>query len=439
MDLKEKLVSSFLAFENNVDVENPVHDIRSNAIKTFETKGFPSKKEEAWKYTSLKGLQKIDFSVFPKKESTLEYKDVKKYFLHEIDTYKIVFIDGVYSSYLSETTHDGVDICLLSAALTKPMYKQVIDVYFNKVASKDESLTTLNTAFSKEGAYIYIPKSQVPKKPIEIIHFSTGNENALLLQPRNLVVVEENAELQIIERHQSLTDNEVLTNAVTEIFAAKNAIVDYYKVQNDNANASLIDNTYVDQKGNSSIVKFHTFSFGGKLTRNNLNFYQNGEYLDSVMKGVTILGDKQHVDHHTLVHHIEPNCESHQDYKGIYGENSTGVFNGKIIVDKIAQKTNAFQQNNNILVSDKATINTKPQLEIFADDVKCSHGCTIGQLDEDALFYLKSRGIPQKEARALLMYAFANNVLESVRIPELKQRINKLIAKKLGVRLGFDV
>lgn len=439
MDLKEKLVSSFLAFENNVDIENPVHDIRSNAIKTFETKGFPSKKEEAWKYTSLKGLQKIDFSIFPKKESSLEYKEVKKYFLHEIDTYKIVFIDGVYSSYLSETTHDGVDICLLSAALTKPMYKQVIEVYFNKVASKDESLTNLNTAFSKEGAYIYIPKSKVPKKPIEILHFSTGTEAAVLLQPRNLIVVEENAEVQIIERHQSLTENEVLTNSVTEIFAGKNAIVDYYKVQNDRTNASLIDNTYVEQKGNNSVVSVHTFSFGGKLTRNNLNFYQNGEYLDSVMKGVTILGDKQHVDHHTLVHHIEPNCESHQDYKGIYGESSTGVFNGKIIVDKIAQKTNAFQQNNNILVSDKATINTKPQLEIFADDVKCSHGCTIGQLDDDALFYLKSRGIPQKEARALLMYAFANNVLESVRIPELKKRINTLIANKLGVRLGFDV
>ena len=270
----------------------------------------------------------------------------------------------------------------------------------------------------------------MPKKPVEIIHFATGNEASLLLQPRNLIVVEENAEVQIIERHQSLTSNEVLTNAVTEIFAAQNAIVDYYKIQNDASAASLIDNTYIDQKSKSN-VNVHTFSFGGKLTRNNLNFYQNGEYMDSTMKGVTILGDKQHVDHHTLVHHIEPNCESHQDYKGIYGENSTGVFNGKIIVDKIAQKTNAFQQNNNILISDKATINTKPQLEIFADDVKCSHGCTIGQLDEDALFYLQSRGIPKKEARALLMYAFANNVLESVRIPELKGRVNKLIAKKL--------
>ncbi len=438
MDLKEKLVSSFLVFEDNIDVDNDVHDIRSKAIKNFEAKGFPSKKEEAWKYTSLNSLQKIDFSLFPKKESAIEYKDVKKYFLHEIDTYKIVFIDGIYSSYLSETTHDGVDICLMSAALTKPMYKPVIDVYFNKVASKDESLTTLNTAFSKEGAYIYIPKNKAPKKPVEIIHFSTGNEAALLLQPRNLIVVEENAELQVIERHQSLTTNDTFTNSVTEIFADKNAIVDYYKLQNDANTASLIDNTYTDQK-DTSIVSVHTFSFGGKLTRNNLNFYQNGERIDSVMKGVTILGEKQHVDHHTLVHHIEPNCESHQDYKGIYGEKSTGVFNGKIIVDKIAQKTNAFQKNNNILISDKATINSKPQLEIFADDVKCSHGCTIGQLDEDALFYLQSRGIPKKEAQALLMYAFANNVLESVKIPELKTRINKLIANKLGVRLGFDL
>ncbi|NKI26765.1 Fe-S cluster assembly protein SufD [Arenibacter nanhaiticus] len=438
MDLKEKLVSSFLAFENNVDVDNPVHDIRTAAIKNFEAKGFPSKKEEAWKYTSLNSLQKIDFSIFPKMESNLEFKDVKKYFLNEIDTYKIVFVDGVYSSFLSETTHEGVDVCLMSSALNKPTYKAVIDVYFNKIACKDDSLTSLNTAFSKEGAYIYIPKNKIPKKPIEIIHFATGSEAAALLQPRNLIIAEENAELQIIERHQSLTTNEVLTNAVTEIYAAKNAIVDYYKIQNDAHSSSLIDNTYIDQK-DASHVKVHTFSFGGKLTRNNLNFYQNGERIESTMKGVTIIEGKQLVDHHTLVHHIEPNCESHQDYKGIYDENATGVFNGKIIVEKLAQKTNAFQQNNNILVSDKASINTKPQLEIFADDVKCSHGCTIGQLDKDALFYLQSRGIPKKEARALLMYAFANNVLESVRIPELKTRINKIIANKLGVNLGFDL
>lgn len=437
MELKEKLVSSFMAFENTVDVDSPVHDIRTEAIKHFENEGFPTKRQEAWKYTSLNAVLKHNYSVFPKHEEALEFKDVKKYFIHDIDSYKIIFIDGKYSSHLSQTTHDGIDVCLMSLALTKPKYQLIIENYFNKIATKD-GLSSLNTAFSAEGAYIHIPKNKLVEKPIQIIHFSTGNEAALMLQPRNLVVVDENSHVQIIERHQSLTDNPVLTNSVTEIFANKRAIVDYYKIQNDRETASLIDNTFINQK-QESIAKVHTFSFGGKLTRNNLNFYQNGERLDSTMKGITIIGNKQHVDHNTLVHHIEPNCESHQDYKGIFDDNATGVFNGKVIVEKEAQKTNAFQANNNILVSDKASINTKPQLEIFADDVRCSHGCTIGQLDESAMFYLRSRGIPEKEARALLMFAFSNNVLDSVKIPEIKNRITKIIANKLGVNIGFDL
>mgnify|MGYP000347083743 FL=1 len=438
MELKEKMLSSFMALEQELDLSSPVHDIRSTSLKTFETLGFPTKKDEAWKYTSLARLLKNDYSIFPKKESSIELKDVKKYFLYEIDSYKVVFIDGIYSPFLSDTTHDGIDVCLLSAALSKPKYKEVIEKYFNKVAAKDESLTALNTSFAKEGAYVFVPKSVIAEKPIQIIHFSTGEQGDFLLQPRSLIVVEENAQVQIIERHQSLTPHEVLTNSVTEIFAAKNALVDYYKIQNDRIDASLIDNTFVAQERDSN-VNVHTFSFGGKLTRNNLNFTQNGEYIDSTMKGITIIGDQQHVDHYTLVNHVQPNCESHQDYKGIYADKSVGVFNGKIYVDKIAQKTNAFQQNNNILLDNKATINTKPQLEIFADDVKCSHGCTIGQLDEDALFYLRTRGIPKREAKGLLTYAFANNVLESVAIPALKTRINKLIATKLGVNLGHDL
>ncbi len=437
MDLKDKLVSSFMAFENQVDIDTPVHDVRCEAIKTFEEKGFPSKRDEAWKYTSLNSVLKHDYSVFPKTENAIEFRDIKKYFIHDIDSYKIVFIDGKYSSHLSQTTHDGIDVCLMSSALSKPKYQLIIENYFNKAATKD-SLSSLNTAFSQEGAYIHIPKNKVVEKPIQVLHFSTGNESALMLQPRNLIVVDENSHVQIIERHQSLTDNPVLTNSVTEIFANKRAIVDYYKIQNDKQSASLIDNTFVKQKRESH-ASVHTFSFGGKLTRNNLNFYQEGERIDSTLKGVTIIGDKQHVDHNTLVHHIEPNCESHQDYKGIFGDSATGVFNGKVYVNKEAQKTNAFQANNNILLSDKASINTKPQLEIFADDVKCSHGCTIGQLDESAMFYMRSRGIPEKEARALLMFAFSNNVLDSVKIPEIKQRITKIIANKLGVNLGFDL
>ena len=438
MELKDKLLASFMAFEEKIDTHSELHEVRSNAIKNFEDKGFPTKKEEAWKYTSLNAILKNDFSVFPKKDNAIEFKDVKKYFLHEIDTYKVVFIDGIFSSFLSSTTHDGLDVCLMSSALTKPKYKMVIDSYFNQIASKEESLTSLNTAFSLEGAYINIPKSKVVEKPIEIIYFSTGTEAALMVQPRNLIIVGENAHVQIVERHQSLNSNPVLTNSVTEIFSQKRAIVDYYKVQNDVQTANLIDNTYIAQKQESRVA-VHTFSFGGNITRNNLNFYHQGERIDSTLKGITLIGDKQHVDHYTLVQHATPNCESHQNYKTILHDSATGVFNGKIFVEKEAQKTDAFQQNNTILIGDKATINAKPQLEIFADDVKCSHGCTIGQLDESAMFYMQQRGIPKKEAKALLMYAFTSEVTNSVKIPELKAKIARIIADKLGVNMGFDL
>jgi len=438
--LQEKLLASFLAFENkgNIDLDSKVHEIRTQAIEAFEKKGFPTKKDEEWKYTSLNSILNTDYSIFPENDASVDLKDVKQYFLHEIESYKIVFMDGIYSSFLSDTTHEGADICLLSAALKKPKYKMIIDHYFDTITSKDDSLTSLNTAFSKEGAFINIPKNTVVEKPIQIIFFSTGSEKEMMLNPRNLIIVGENSHVQVYERHQSLNGSVILTNCVLEIFAHKRAIVDYYKVQNDKENASIIDNTYVQQKQNS-IVTVNTFTFGGKLTRNNIEVYHEGEYITSNLNGITIIGGKQHVDNHTLINHKFENCESHELYKGIYDDSATGVFNGKVIVDQKAQKTNAFQQNDNILIGDKASINAKPQLEIFADDVKCSHGCTIGQLDERALFYLQSRGIPKKEAKALMLFAFGNDVVEKIKIPALKTRITKLIAEKLDVELGFEM
>lgn len=437
MKLKEKIITSFLELENKgiLDLDSNIHKIRSEAILDFEKRGFPTKKDEEWKYTSLKSILNEDYSLFPSAENTVELKDVKRHFIHEIDSYKIVFVDGVFSTFLSDTTHEGMDICLMSSALKKTKYKILIDHYFNTITNKD-SLCSLNTAFADQGAFIHIHKNKVVEKPIQIMYFSTKNKHKLLLQPRNLIVVDENAQVKIIEKHQSLDNQTVLTNSVTEIFANKRAIIDYYKIQNDSVKASIIDNTFIQQKDNSTVT-INTYSFGGKLTRNNLEFHQNGERIESNLNGITILNNKQHVDNHTLIKHNQPNCESNELYKGIYDDNSTGVFNGKVIVDKLAQKTNAFQQNNNILLGKKATINSKPQLEIFADDVKCSHGCTIGQLDEIALFYMQQRGISKKEAQGLLLYAFGNDVVEKINIPELKLRITDLIADKLNVKLGF--
>ena len=435
--LKEKLLSSFLAFENEKDVDAYVHGIRTKAIKNFEQEGFPTKRLENWKYTSLKKTLQHDYKLFPSKSQTLEFKDIESFLINEIESYKIIFVDGKYCSHLSETTHDGMDICILSSALTQSKYDLVIENYFNKISKKD-GITSLNTAFSSEGSYIHIPKNIQVDKPIQIIYFSTGKDESVFYQPRNLIVVDENSQVEIIEKYHSLNENNVLVNTVTEIYADKKSIVKHYKIQNDNNTSSLIDNTFVSQEHSSS-YNLHTFSFGGELVRNNLNIFQNDERIESSIKGITIIDENQHVDHNTLIHHRKPNCNSYQDYKGIFGGKSVGVFNGRVLVEKEAQKTNAFQANNNVLVSDKAVINTKPQLEIFADDVKCSHGCTVGQLDKNALFYLRSRGIPEKEATALMMYGFANKVLTSVGIPEIKARINRIIAEKLGVQIGFDI
>ena len=435
--LKEKLLSSFLAFENEKDVDSYVHDIRTQAIKKFEEEGFPTKRLENWKYTSLKKTLQHDYKLFPSKSEALEFKDIESFLINEIESYKIIFVDGKYCSHLSETTHDGMDICILSSALTQSKYDLVIENYFDKIAKKD-GITSLNTAFSSEGSFIHIPKNIQVDKPIQIIYFSTGKNESVLYQPRNLVVVDENSQVEIIEKYHSLNDNSVLVNTVTEIYADKKSNIKHYKIQNDNNTSSLIDNTFVSQEHSSS-YSLHTFSFGGELIRNNLNIFQNDERIESSINGITIIDDNQHVDHNTLIHHRKPNCNSYQDYKGIFGGKSVGVFNGRVLVEKEAQKTNAFQANNNVLISDKAAINTKPQLEIFADDVKCSHGCTIGQLDKNALFYLRSRGIAEKEATALMMYGFANKVLTSVEIPEIKARINRIIANKLGVDIGFDI
>ncbi len=436
--LKDKLESSFLVFENELNGHSNkyIHKTRQEAFKVFEKQGFPTKRDEEWKYTNLKPILKQDFKVFHRGENTIDFKDVRRYFLSDVDSYKLVFIDGKFSSWLSETTHEKFDICTFGSMLEK--YPEVADKYFNKALPQNESLAAINTALASEGAFIRIKKNQTVEKPVQLIYFTSEQEQGAMQQPRNLIVLEENSEVKITERHQSLSSHDVFTNSATEIFVEKHARLHYYKVQNDSKQASIIDNTSVKQYSRS-VVNMGTFSFGGKLVRNNLNFFLEEEYTETYMDGISLIGDGQLVDHHTLADHKMPNCYSNETYKGIYDGNAKGVFNGKVMVHPHAQKTNAFQQNNNILLTDKASIDTKPQLEIFADDVQCSHGCTIGQLDEDAMFYLQTRGIPAKEAKALLLYAFANDGLRNIKIAELRKKLNKVIASKLGVDLDFEL
>ncbi len=436
--LADKLSSSFIVFENelNGETKTDLHRIRRESMELFEKKGFPSIRHEDWKYTSLKPVLKHDYKVFHKGDQALDFSDIKKFFIHDIDTHKIVFVNGVYSSWLSETTHQGYDVCTFSAALRR--HRDVTDRYFSKAADNSSAMVALNTAFAQEGAYIRMTKGASAIKPVEIIHFTTEEAGSLLNQPRNLIVLEEGSDVQIIERHQSLGSKPVFTNSVSEIFVHANASLELYRVQNDANTASIVDHTSIQQHRDSR-VRTAVFSLGGKLMRNDLNIAFLGENAEAHLDGLTLLDDGQHADHHTRVDHRVPHCNSFEMYKGIYDGNSKGVFNGQIMVRPHAQKTNAFQQNNNIILGEKASVDTKPQLEIFADDVKCSHGCTVGQLDDEALFYLRSRGIPEHEAKALLLYAIGDEVIGKVRLKELRNRLHKLMAKKLNVDFQMEI
>ncbi len=436
MSLKESLVSEHLLLKNKERFPQ-ISELRELGIQAFEQRGFPTSKNEEWKYTPLSNILQKNYATQHKEEASgVEYKEVKQYFVHDIDSYKIVFLNGKYSSFLSDTTHDEADICILSSAMQQEKYFTVLENYLGKIAPTDEYFVDLNTAYLTEGAYIHIHDNTYLSKPIQIVYLYNDKAEESFYQARNLVVVGNNCKVQIIERYQTLNDNTNFINVTTEVHLGTNSFIDWNKVQNDTLNSSLIDQTYISQEKDST-ASFHTFSFGGKLTRNTLEFTQNGENCNSILKGITIAGEEQVIDHHTQVKHMQAHCESHELYRYILNDNSKGVFNGKIWVDKEAQQLNAFQQNNCILLSDNASVDTKPQLEIFADDVKCSHGCTVGQLDDDALFYLQSRGIPRKEAEALLLYGFANDVLESVSISPLKEKIFAIIAEKLGVNIEF--
>ena len=416
---------------------NLITSQRRKAIDIFETEGFPTVRNEDWKYTSLKKLIAPNY-VLPSpfasfdEEEQVEYKDIKKFLVNDIDCYQVVFINGRYSSWLSQTTHSKYDICTLGSAWKK--YPKIVEENFNKLTKDDGPLVQLNTALAWEGLYVNVPKNIVVEKPIQVLYFTTGS-TPVFNQTRSLVILAEGSSAEIIERHHSLTNHETWTNAVDEIQIGSNSSIHWVKLQHDSPQASLTQHSKINQEKDSKAI-VHTISTGGKFIRNNLDFSLSVPGAEAHMFGLTLGNDRQLVDHHTRVDHIAPNCSSHETYKGIYDDYSKGVFNGKIYVHTDAQKTAAYQQNNNLILSEKASIDTKPQLEIYADDVKCSHGCTVGQLDEDALFYLRARGIRLKEAKALLMLAFANDAISDIQHPSLRVKLSQLIGRKLGVDMS---
>ena len=383
------------------------------AYSKFIELGFPSVKNEEWKYTSLKKIIANSFEIENQGEKITD-QEIKNNSLELVN--KVVFLNG---ELYQKPTISGVKI----------------EKHIDHSPSYNDAITALNAALAKNGYSITVSENTIVDQPLEIL-FLTKNKSENLSQYRNEIIVKKNSNIKIIEQIKNLSNNLCFSNMFTNINLQEKAIIELNKLQNNNKSQIIVDNTNINQETGSNST-LNTLLFGGSFTRNNLSFSQNGERCESNMNGVVILDNVEFADNHTYMDHLKANCESNELYKGIYLGKSKGVFNGKIMVRPDAQKINAFQANNNLLLSDDSSINSKPQLEIYADDVKCSHGCTIGQLDEDAIFYMNTRGISKEDAKAILTYAFASDALNKISIPHLYDVAKDLISKKLNVDLSF--
>ena len=387
---------------------------KKGLFNSFLENGFPTIKDEDWKYTSLKRIITEDFSV-EEKGNNIDKTDIDKYSLSFKN--QIIFVDG--------------------KLITSPQIEGIsISDYSDFESRNNDAIMNLNASLCSNGFSITVDKNTVVEQAIEILFFTTTENN--FSQYRNLIIVGDNSEVKFVERIQNLNGTPSFVNYFTRINCGKNTNVEFNKIQNNTSNSILIDNVDVYQE-NDSTCDINTLIFGGSFTRNNLNFEQNGTNCESNMNGVSVLDNNQFADNHTFVDHKSAHCRSNEMYKGVYLGSSKGVFNGKIMVRPDAQKIDAFQSNNNLLLSEYSTIDSKPQLEIYADDVKCSHGCTIGQLDDEALFYMRSRGIGVEEAKAVLTYAFASEAIDKITVSEVRLVAQELLAKKLNVDLDFSL
>jgi len=402
---------------------------RQDAFTAFSNWGIPTTRHEEWKYTRIGSFFNKSFEIGASKSISI---DAYRLPGHETAN-ELVFINGQYSAELSSIRSKELTVISLEEALQNE-YADIANKHFNHSASYlKDGINALNTAFVTKGAvFAAVKKGKIVSHPVYIYNITDGQVLAL---PRTLVHLGENAQIQIVETFASVSKSESLTNQVMEIVVEKDAILEYCKIQNENEHANQVSTTHIRQTG-KSLVNVVTISLNGGIVRNNTNVVMEASYCEAHLYGLYFPKGNTLIDNHTVVDNVEPHCFSNELYKGMLDENGTGVFNGKIFVRQPAQKTNAFQSNKNVLLSDAASVNTKPQLEIFADDVKCSHGCTVGKLDEEGLFYLQSRGVPEKTAKAMLLHGFAGDILEKIKLAPIRAYVDQLIADRLEFEIA---
>jgi Fe-S cluster assembly protein SufD len=402
-------------------------ELRQDAAKIFEEQGFPTRKWEDYKYINPEAVLKKGFGFRTEMMRGVTAADINQFTLVK-DAFVAVIVNGVYSEELSRVKNlpEGITITGIAEAHSNETAKKHFGKYANPAA---DPFIALNTALNIGGVFIHIAKKAIATTPIQVLHIS-DNEVASFFQPRNLIVAEDFSEAIVIESYESIGPVKSFTNALTEVYVAPNAKLDHYRIQAESDVAQQMNTLNAAVSGNS-LYNTYTFTLGGSFVRNNLNVVFTEKNGEAHLYGLYPITGTQVVDNHTVVDHAVPNCMSNELYKGVVNEKATAVFNGKIFVRQDAQKTNAFQTNRNILLSDDATVNTKPQLEIYADDVKCSHGTSTGKVNEEAMFYLQARGIGRESARALLIRAFAEEVVDQVKIEELRNYIDSRIDRIL--------
>ncbi|HSZ33720.1 MAG TPA: Fe-S cluster assembly protein SufD [Puia sp.] len=421
----------FDQLQPNDDYDN-LDKLREKAFQAFSDRGIPGSKHEEWKYTRIAGLFNKEFQL-PVDPLTISItsEDLKTIRLPGHDkANEMVFVNGFYSFSLSKIRSNGIQVIALEEA-SKSDYCDLVSKWLGDSGQyQKDGINALNTAFVHGGVFVHVEKGQHLEHPVYIYHITDARSVNIFSQPRSLMIVDEMAQVQIVENYATLGSNESFTNQVMEIIVETDARLEYYKIQNDGSNTNQVSTTHIRQIG-KSFTHAVTISLNGGLVRNNMNVILDAKNCEAHLYGLYFQSGHSHIDNHTIVDNIKPNCLSNELYKGILNDHATGVFNGKIFVRQAAQKTNAYQSNKNILLSDTSSVNTKPQLEIFADDVKCTHGCTVGRLNEEGLFYLQSRGIPEKIARNLLLGAYASDILDQVKPEPLRGWVEKLIINRL--------
>jgi len=432
LEVRDEYVADYEAFSGNGGSGVPqwFEHLRREAIQQFSTAGFPNSRDERWRFTSVAHLTDTKFALANGERPTLSLGEVRQHILEAGKDQCLVFVNGRHSKELSSA--DGFPDGVVAGSLRDVANSgsKRVERHLAKYATTDNPFTALSTAFMSDGAFLYIPQDVILGEPIQLLFLTASAGRPVVSHPRNLIVVGRNAAASVVETHLGLVDGTYWTNAVTEAVVQENARLHLYRVQREGAQASHTATTQSHQLRDSNFA-LTTIEIGGALSRHDINAVLAGQGAECSLYGLTQIQGKQHVDHHTTIEHARPHCNSWEFFNGIYDDKSRGVFTGRILVHPGAQQTDSKQTNNNLLLSKGARADSQPQLEIYADDVKCTHGATLGPIDEKALFYMQTRGIEAEVARNLLTYGFGVEILNEIEIAELREQLDQLVHARL--------